>query len=287
MNEGKFRKLGGVYKSGGPRMRVKSSRIGKFPVFKLFTILALVLCGVGWWAVDRGLLKRAIKFVEFQGLGATAKFGFTVREVMVRGRLKTTRHDLIKALNISRDMPIFTIDLKRTLSKVSQLPWVRDATIERLLPDTILVSIDERQPLAIWQHNGRLALIDETGEVIQSDALDTYSSLPLVVGDGAAARASNLLEILNEEPELMSFVKAATWVGGRRWNVHLAQNIDVRLPELDPGSAWQRLAQYDQDHGIIDRKIQVLDLRIPGRLIVRMIPEGTKSNKNDSNKQEI
>ena len=94
----------------------------------------------------------------------------------------------------------------------------------------------------------------------------------VVVGDGAQIQAATLLKTLRNEPELLVLVETAVWVGGRRWNIRLKGNIDVRLPEKNAKSAWARLAEYERVHGILERDVQVLDLRLPDRLIVRKTP---------------
>ena len=73
----------------------------------------------------------------------------------------------------------------------------------------------------------------------------------------------------------MTHVRAATWVGDRRWNLHLEGGIGVRLPEDDPAAAWSRLAQYHRNHQVLDKNVTVLDLRIPDRLIVKTGPKGS------------
>jgi cell division protein FtsQ len=97
----------------------------------------------------------------------------------------------------------------------------------------------------------------------------------VVVGEGAETQASALIALIGTEPVLMQQVKAATWVGGRRWNVHLKGGIDVRLPENDPQGAWARLASYHKNHHVLDKNVTVLDLRIPDRLIVKTGPKGS------------
>ena len=92
------------------------------------------------------------------------------------------------------------------------------------------------------------------------------------MGKEAPQHASELLEFLGAAPELMPMVKAAVWVGGRRWNLRLRGDIDVRLPEEDPKAAWMRLAEYERTHRLLDRDVQVLDLTAPDRLIVRKAP---------------
>ena len=67
----------------------------------------------------------------------------------------------------------------------------------------------------------------------------------------------------------MQKVRAAVRVSGRRWTLTLANGIDVQLPEDDPAGAWVRLAEYERQHKVLARDVEVLDLRLPDRLIVR------------------
>ena len=230
--------------------------------------VALCIAG-GWWLWQSGWVSRTAEQLRSRAIAGSADLGFTVQEILVVGRRETSRQDLLAAVKLSQGAPILSFDLGSAKKRVEALPWVREATIERMLPDTILLNLVERRPLALWQRKGRFALIDQKGVVILNEGLDRYSDLLVVVGEEAPSHASRLLEILSTQPRLMPMVKAAVWVGGRRWNVRMAGNIDVRLPEKDPTRAWARLAEYDRTHRVLERDVQVLDLRFPDRLIVR------------------
>ncbi len=231
--------------------------------------------GGGWWAITSGSAKQVYETARWTAISATASMGFRVQEVMVSGRQQTDRKTLIRALNVSRGAPILAFDINAAKERLEVLPWVRASTIERMLPDTILISIVEREPLALWQKDGKLNLIDADGAVILTDGLESYAGLLVVVGDGAEMQAAALLALLGTEPALMQQVRAATWVGDRRWNLHLRGGIDVRLPEDDALGAWQRLATYHRNHKVLDKNVTVLDLRIPDRLIVKTGPKGS------------
>lgn len=233
------------------------------------------LAGGSWWAYSSGNAAKGIEKVRWSAISVTATMGFRVNEVMVSGRQQTTREILVKALNVARGAPILAFDIADAKRRIEALPWVRASTIERMLPDTILISIVEREPLALWQLDSKLHLIDAEGEVILNDGLENYSDLLMVVGNGAEIEASALIALIGTEPALMQQVKAATWIGGRRWNVHLKGDIVVRLPEDDAQSAWTRLAEYHKNHRVLDKNVTVLDLRIPDRLIVKTGPKGS------------
>jgi len=244
------------------------------------TLLLVALAGAGgWWAWSGGHVERVAGKLHWRLIAATSQLGFKVDEILVVGRRETRQEDLLKAVRLARGAPILAFDLKAAKARVEKLPWVKTATVERMLPNTILLNVEERQPIAIWQHKGEFALIDHTGEVIMRDGLARFADLIVVVGKEAPKRASSLLQMLSAAPELIPFVKAAQWVGERRWNLRLKGGIDVRLPEADAAAAWQRLADYERAHRVLERDVQVLDLRIPDRLIVRKTPRPENEKK--------
>jgi len=236
-------------------------------------VLALAVCaGAAWLAWERDWIGRSIASAEATMLTGTAQLGFTVEEIYVVGRRRTSREHLLDAVGLERGAPIFGLDIHAARTRLMTLPWVRAAAVERLLPDTVVLRVDERRPVALWQRQGRFALIDDGGKVIRRQELERFSDLVVVIGEDAPAHAAALIDVLATQPELRPLVRAATRVGGRRWNLRLASGIDVRLPEEDATAAWARLADYQRTHSVLERDVQVLDLRFPGRLIVRKAP---------------
>ena len=209
-------------------------------------------------------------------LGATAAIGLRVADIRVEGRETTDRETILDALGARPGTPILAVDPARAKQQLESLPWVRSALIERRLPDTLYVRLVERSPLALWQHAGKIELIDRTGAVIPVSRLDQFAKLPLVVGEDAASHASELLAMLASQPDLASRVTAAVQVGGRRWNLRIDHSIDVLLPADDPAAAWADLARLQRSSAILKRDVQAIDMRLPDRLVVRVVPEPPK-----------
>ncbi len=230
-----------------------------------------LLLGAGWlW--HGGLVGRGLAEIRQAVLAASAEAGLKVDDVLVEGRTRTRRSAILEALGVARDLPILGFDPHAARRRLEHLPWVRAAMVERRLPALIYVRLAERTPLALWQHNGRLAVIDDTGAVIAGASPEAFARLPLVVGEDAPRHASDLLAMLDSEPELRPLVSAAVRVRGRRWNVRLDGGIDVRLPEQDPAAAWAQLARIQREHGVLARDVIMIDLRMPDRLVVRTAP---------------
>ena len=211
-----------------------------------------------------------------RALAVSAALGLVVDEINVEGRETTDAATIMAALAADRGTPILAVSPSRAKQQLESLPWVRSATIERRLPGTLIVRLSERHPLAVWQHDGKLDLIDKQGEVIAVKDLGRFAKLPTVVGERAAGHAAALLEMLGREPELAARVSAAVRVDNRRWNVRIDKAIDVLLPEDDLEGAWARLAALERQSSVLKRDVQTVDMRLPDRLVLRTITPAPK-----------
>jgi cell division protein FtsQ len=238
--------------------------------------LALTLIGGTGFAVHRsGWDSETVDRARARLLAFTVQAGLTVNDVVVQGRGRTSGDAILEALGAARGTPMLKISPSAAKARLEALPWIRSASVERLLPDTVFVQVTERQPLALWQRKGKLELIDREGSVVAVPSLDAFSDLVILVGDDAPKAAPALLEMLASEPALRPHVSAAVRVGGRRWNLKLDSGIDVALPEDNVGAAWHQLAQLDRTDGLLKRDILKVDLRLPDRLVLQ-VPEVAK-----------
>ena len=153
--------------------------------------------------------------------------------------------------------------------RIETLSWVQRATVERRLPNTVVVYLEERRPFAIWQNQGKFLLIDRDGQVVANENLATFKDLPLVVGPGAPSAAASLLDALTARPALQARVIAAVRVGERRWNLRLNNGADVMLPEGHETAALDRLMQLQESAAVLDRPLAAIDMRLPDRLVLR------------------
>src|SRR5262249_29500108 len=135
--------------------------------------------------------------------------------------------------------------------RLEKLEWVQYAAVERVLPDTLHVHIVEARPVAIWQNQGKLHLLNLDGEVVEGGNIEKYPNLPILVGEDAPTHTSELLHFLADEPQLFQQVASAIRVGERRWNLRFKSGIEVKLPEQNADQAWQKLAVLDKEQHLL------------------------------------
>ena len=205
--------------------------------------------------------------------GATASVGLRVQHVEIEGRANTPEPLLRAALGVTKGDPLLGFSLELARQRIETLSWVEHATVERRLPDTIVVNLQERRPFAVWQNNGKFLLIDRAGQIVTNQNVADFRKLPLVVGSGAPVAAAALIDALTARPALQGRTVAAVRVGERRWNLHMNNGTDVMLPEGHEAAALDRLLALQQDHDLLDRPLVAIDMRLPDRLVVRPRPE--------------
>ena len=249
-----------------------------WPVLHLSGIAGgLVLgLGTGAWLGWSGTVYAFTSDLADRALYLTSGAGLTVRAVYADGRAYTDREKLKSELGIAIGDPILGFDTDEAKARLESLPWIEHATVGRFLPDTIKIKLVERKPLAIWQHDGRYALIDReggeiVGEISAVEMRRRFENLRILAGEGAPAQAVDLFKMLSAEPELSERVQAASWVGDRRWNLRLDNDVSVLLPERAPLDAWRLLAKLAKEQALLERAVTTIDLRqAPMRLHLKI-----------------
>ncbi len=238
----------------------------------VFSAVMGIVAALLTYAVKTGLTDIASMRLERATLSATAKTGLILRDVLVEGRENTPLKDLRAVVNLELDQPILDINPQGLRERIEALPWVATASVERQLPDILHIRLNEHRPIAMWQHDGTFSLINKEGEVILTggDDIKVFAHLPLVVGEGAPEHTAQVLAILQSEPELNKKVKAAVRVSDRRWDIAMENGAFIRLPEDNPEKAWSRLAVYNKENLLFDKKLASIDMRLPDRIMVKI-----------------
>ena len=172
----------------------------------------------------------------------------------------------------SEKAPQVLVDVAEIRRRLLGYGWVKDARVSRRLPDSLVIDIVERRPAALWQNEGRLALVDGQGVVLDRVPVDKMPDLPLLIGPGANAEEQQLSRLMATVPTLKPQLASATWVGLRRWDLSFQSGETVALPEREEAAkaALIKFARLDKESGLLGRGIIRFDLRMPGKMIVRL-----------------
>jgi cell division protein FtsQ len=233
------------------------------------TIAILALSG-GYGAVRGGHTDSVTDFLRDTRDMAANAVGFNIAAVALSGQHHLNREEILATAGVTGRASLLFFDVADARARLKTNPWIAEATVQKLLPDRLVISITERAPFALWQKEGRVGVIAEDGTVLDPYVAAPYKRFPLVVGTGAELRAAEFLRLLARFPELRDNVRAAVLVAERRWNLWLQNGVDVRLPEFDLDKALAQLADIDRGGKLSSRDVTVIDLRLPDRVTVQL-----------------
>lgn len=246
----------------------------------IFTLASVII------TIKTNLIGRKLTDLSTEFYNYSAGLGFKIDDIVITGRDKTAKQDILNALQLSRETNILNLDLRDLQQKVEQLPWVRHAVVKRrFFPNIIQIDIRERQVQSIWQLDHKFRPIDGEGNVIEADYTPDHPIL-LIVGEGAPENITALMKSITDDQNIFQRIKVANYISGRRWNIVLddvENGITVKLPEKHIDEAWKKLLKLNTTQGLLKRKLTIIDLRFPNKVIVKlgkMTPEERKKLKD-------
>jgi cell division protein FtsQ len=236
-------------------------------------VLVLAAAAAGLAAVAGllagGFIGRTETRLERSFHESLASLGFAVRQIQLSGNERTSEVDAYSALDVAPGASIYTIDPVAARRRLLALPWIADAEVGRHLPDTVSVRLIEKRPFALWRNGGEVSIVERSGAVITKDGAQDFH-LPIIAGEGAPEAAAPLIDALGARKTVSPRVRLIERIGGRRWDLKLDGGVTVRLPELGWEAQLNELEALLSKRKILDRDIEIIDLRYPDNLIFRL-----------------
>lgn len=240
------------------------------------TGLALAFVVSGWFY---GSVVAGTASTLVSGIGASV--GLEARDIVLTGQVETREQDLIAALRIGGKGSLLGFDAAGARERLMALPWIKDVAIRKLYPGKLTVALAEKRAAAVWQHNDRLTVVEQSGELIAkfgiTDLLNNrFSHLPHLVGEGASQSASEILPLVAQYPQLVGQIASYSRVADRRWDLELVNAMLVKLPEAGLEQSLARLAAMASENRLLERQVSVVDMRLSDRVVFRLLPEAAQ-----------
>lgn len=257
-------------------------------------VLFLLMAGLGIWMSSKkqggfsALVQLSVEYLS-------QKADFRLKSIVLKGNQRATKERLLDALALDLGETLTSIDLAGAQRRIDAVEWVASSSLRRILPSTLEVRLQEEEAFAFWQRKGNLHLVNEEGEAFldmgpvdssdfdRRENLKDFASLPYLVGVGALDEGIALLKALDPHPFLQDMMQAAVRVGERRWDLHLGNDIRVRLPEDGMHQALSRLRHLYVEYDIFNRDIFAIDLRLPDRIGFRLGVDAVTPDVNEPN----
>lgn len=210
----------------------------------------------------------------------TTAFGFGVERIEIRGIAESDSTEIVDRIDVAANGSLLMLDAEKARGRIAEIPWVTDVAVRKQYPSTLIVSLKERKPYALWQDDGRIKVVDESGAVMADVIDERHAHLPLVVGAGANTRAEEAIALITASPALRPKLRAAVLVAERRWNIVTTDGVEIRLPEDNAREALLKVAVLEKSKRLLERDIEAVDLRAPDRLFIKLTDEAASARRD-------
>ncbi len=246
--------------------------------------LAFLLSAAAYGVIKGGHVAAIQTAIKDSADAAANRAGMRIATVSLSGQRQVSREEIFAAAGVTDHSSLLFLDVADARARLEAIPWIAEATVRKLYPDRLQITITEREAFALWQQQGKVHVIAADGTVLAAKVEPRLASLPFVVGNGAAVKARDFLAVLDRFPALRDQVRAAILVGDRRWNLRLKNGIDVRLPDSDVERALESLTRLNREKSLLSRDIVAVDLRLPDRVTVRLSDAAAQAREEAAKK---
>ncbi|MGE3691575.1 MAG: cell division protein FtsQ/DivIB [Novosphingobium sp.] len=224
---------------------------------------------LAWFAASAAGVPAMVQ-AEFARVAAAG--GFKVHRVEVRGVKQLNELKVYERALAQRERAMTQVDIEGLREQLLELSWVEDARVSRQLPDTLVIDVVERKPVAVLRKPDRLVLIDATGHELEKVSEERAKGKLMLSGPAANKRIGALGKLLDAAPAVKPQLREAAWVGNRRWNLTFKTGQILALPEGERQSAHALMtfARLDGANRLIGGKVATFDMRTAGRIYLRV-----------------
>lgn len=201
-----------------------------------------------------------------------------LKKVEIAGNSNVVANEVARSSGLVRGQHLLEISTARVAQRVESIPWIDSARIERVLPSTVRITVNERKPVVVVEVEGRSFLCDKEGVLIAEESRDLIRFLDLPIEapmPGFHIKARQLdhafAVVKSLDPSLKEKVRAVRAASVDRITLELKEGTLVLYgasedTEDKNHAISQLVARYEAE----DKEILQIDVRVPSRPAVKL-----------------
>ncbi len=228
-------------KSSDPAPSKLSYRVNRLFYRLWFKLLLLffsfVLCGL---AANKFLYKNIdlsaeIRFLSEQGSELYKELTeLSINRIVVKGAQGSLEKEIIMLIEKAATEEFSALKARSLREKIRKIKKVEKAVVKFSTDGSVIVNVVERKEAAVFLNNSSYEVLDSNGIILSvSNDYEGLSSFPLIVGKSGSKNIPGLLSLVNEIGSNEIEVLYYEWVGERRWDIHMKNDLVFKLPEYN------------------------------------------------------
>jgi cell division protein FtsQ len=203
---------------------------------------------------------------------------FYVSEVVVSGNYYLDEEDIVTDLKLRTGEPLLTLDLETMNEKLTQNAWIKNVSLRKQFPRTLMIAIEESVPKALLSMKKRFYLLDSDGEILERLEGESTPFLPVIKGINprnkkGMSEAIKLIDVISRKNSLAN--RESIVIGMESYG--LTMKIDGEMIKVGYGAYSEKFDRWVELEPEIRKRgvpIKYVDLRFKDSVIVK--PEKRK-----------
>lgn len=199
---------------------------------------------------------------------------FMVKLMAIEGASGEVSEDIREILGLDFPISSFDLSLEDMRLRVMELDAVADARLQIRAGGILHFDIEQREPAVVWRQGDRIEVLDPFGKRVGPlDSRADRPDLPLIAGEGADLATVEARRLLAVAAPIHDRIRGLVRVGERRWDIVLDGGQKIMLPPTGAVAALERVMARVQMQDLLERDLQVIDMRNPDRPTIRVSPD--------------
>jgi cell division protein FtsQ len=159
----------------------------------------------------------------------------------------------------------YDVDLTELNERIGNVPGVKSSAVRRLPNGNLKINVKMHHAVALWWDGEHYYPLSADGTVVNRPTLERDETAVVFAGP----IPNDITEITKAAHTMLSDIGHLSWIENRRWNITTTGGIVVMLPENNPVSAISTLIAMNQNHKILSKDIDIIDMRDSARILVK------------------
>lgn len=206
-----------------------------------------------------------------------SEHNLNVNDIQVYGNYHLSKADVIKDININSETSLLTLELNIVSARLRSNPWIKEVSLKKQLPDTLMIRVKEATPKALLHIHGSTFLIEEEGNMLEEVRDGGMAFLPVIRSESYEKNKKGILEALQ-------FIEALD----KKGVLSSREPVEIRLNSYGPdmvmngtvikvgyGNYLEKLARLEELQPEVNKLglTSYIDLRFRDRVIVKPVDD--------------
>ena len=178
-------------------------------------------------------LNAEIRFLSEQGSALYKDLTeLSINRIVVKGAHESLKKEIVMLIENAATEEFSALKARSLREKIREIKKVKKAIVKFSTDGLVIVEVVERKKAAVFLNDSLYEVLDKNGVLLSTNSdYEGLSSYPLLIGKSGSKNIPNLLSLEKEIGSYKSEVMYYEWVGERRWDIHMKNNLVFKLPE--------------------------------------------------------